>query len=96
MYRNHVAQSWKLNVPKANFRYCVFFDVQTQKRLDAFQEASINDSWNMNGDKSLSEPWIGVTRVALLNTNQPEGFMWVQGRLTKNQVVTTGRGNILP
>ena len=33
----------------------------------------------------LSEPSIGVTRFALLNK---EGQMWIQGRLTKNQVST--------
>ena len=44
---------------------------------------------------SLSEPWIGVTRFALLHTNPPEGYMWFQARLTKNQV-TTRPGSIWP
>ena len=36
-----------------------------------------NDDCNADGDKSLSEPWIGVTRFELLNKDPPEGHMWV-------------------
>ena len=32
----------------------------------------VDDYWNIGGDTSLSEPWIGVTRVALFNINPPE------------------------
>ena len=32
------------------------------------------------GDRSLSEPWICVTRFELPNKNPPEGHVWVQGR----------------
>ena len=33
---------------------------------------TIDDYWKMDGEKSLSEPRTGVTRVALLNKNPPE------------------------
>ena len=36
-----------------------------------------NDYCNTDGDKSLSEPWIGVTRFELLNKDPREGHMWV-------------------
>ena len=68
---------------------------QTKTRSDVLEAATIDDYWNMDGDKSLSEPWIGVTRSALLNTNPPEGYMWIQSRLTKKHV-TTRRGNTWP
>ena len=42
--------------------------------------------WNIDGDNSLSEPWICVTRFELLNKDPSEGHMWVQGRLTKEEV----------
>ena len=58
-------------------------------------EATIDDCWKIDGDKSLSERCIGVTRFELLNKNPPEGHMWVQRRLTKKQV-TTRPGNIWP
>ena len=38
----------------------------------------------------LSELW---TRLALLNKNQPEGYLWVQGRLTKKLVTTISGHN---
>ena len=47
----------------------------------------------MDVEKSVSEPWIGVTRFTLLNKNPPEGYTRVQGRLKKKQV-TTRPGNI--
>ena len=55
---------------------------QAKTRIDVLHEATIDDNWNTDGDKSLSEPWIGMTRLELLNKNPPEGQMWVQGRLT--------------
>ena len=60
----------------------------TRTSLDALQEATIDDDWHMEGDKSKSESWIGETRLALLNNNPPEGYMWVQGRLRRKQATT--------
>ena len=71
-----------------------YFDVQRQTKtsIDVLHEATIDDYWKIDGDRSLSESWIRVTRFALLNKN-PEENMWVQGRLTKKHV-TTRPGNI--
>ena len=70
---------------------------ETNKKqlFDVLQVATIDDFWNVHGDKSLSEPWIGLTRFALRNTNPPDGCMWVQGRLTKD-LVTTRPGHMWP
>ena len=51
-----------------------------------FQDATIDDHWNIDGEKSLCEVWIGVTRFVLLKTNSPLGYVWVYSRLTKQQV----------
>ena len=52
-----------------------YIDVQGQTKtsIDVLHEATNDDKWNI-GDKSLtlSEPWIGVTRFALLNKSPPE------------------------
>ena len=61
--------------------------------LDVLQEAPYDDYWNMDGDKSSSDPWTGVTRFALLNNIPLEGYTWVQGKLTKKHVATRP-GNI--
>ena len=73
--RNHVAPRTKRHVPKEIFQIIVnHTDVQRQTKTSIDHEATIDDNWNI-GDKSLSlsEPWIGVTRFALLNKNPPEG-----------------------
>ena len=81
IYWNHVAPRSKLCVPKDDFPLplnCMDVHRQTKTSLDELQEATIDDHWNMDGDTSLSEPWIGVTRFALLNKNTPERFSWFQ------------------
>ena len=48
------------------FEFFLFSDKQ-KTSLDVLQEATIDDYRNMDGDKALSEPWIRVTRFALLD-----------------------------
>ena len=67
----------------------IYLRVQRDKRKLAFDvpyEATTDDCWNVDGDKSLSESWIGVTRFELLTKNRQEEHLWIQGRLTKKQV----------
>ena len=62
------------------FRWTVFpyllscIDVQRQKTtsIDVLLEATIDEYWNIDGEKSLPEPWIDVTRFELLTKNPPE------------------------
>ena len=70
-----------------------YIDVQrqTQTIIDALQAVTIDDYWNLDGDMSLSQLCFGVTRFALLNTNPPERYVRVQGRLTKKQATTRPR-----
>ena len=81
-YRNHVApRTTKLYAPKDDFPIPLnYIDVlrQTKTSIDVLHETTIDDHWNVDGDTSLSEPWIGVR---------------VQRGLTKTQV-TTRPGNI--
>ena len=80
IYRNHVAPRTKLKVPEDDFpRPLNYNEVQRQTTtsLDVVQEATIDDYWNIDGDKSLSEPWIGGTRFALprkIHQNDIRGF----------------------
>ena len=85
--RNHVAPRTKLFVPQDDcpipLKYIVV-QRQTKTNIDVLREATIDDYWNIDGDKSLSEPC--VTRFEQHNKEPPKGHMWVQGRLTKKQV----------
>ena len=60
---------------------CFTFNVQRQTNtsIDALHEATTDDHWHIDGDKSLSEPWIGVTRFALL-TNKSTRMIFVGSR----------------
>ena len=57
--------------------------------LDVAQEKRIDDKWNVDGNRNLSDTWTGFTRFTLLNETPPKGNMWSGRRLTKIQ--TTSR-----
>ena len=67
-----------------------YFDVirSTHTDLDVAQEKLIDDCWNVDGDRSLSDSWTGFMRFTLLNETPPKGCMWSGGRLTKRQVTS--------
>ena len=72
IYRDHVAPMTKPFVPKDDFPIhlnCIDVQRRTNTRIDVLQVETIDDDWNMDGDKSLSELWVGVTRFAMLHTN---------------------------
>ena len=43
-----------------------------------FKRRPIDDYWNVDGDKSLSEPWIGVPRLEMLNKKHQKNILGVQ------------------
>ena len=61
----------------------------TRTDLDVAQEKRIDDCWNVDGSRNLSDSWTGFTRFQLLNETPPEGYMWSGRRLTTIQ--TTSR-----
>ena len=56
-------------------------------------ERRIDDYWNIDGSKDLSDSWTGFTQFTLLDEKPPDGFLWSGERLTKRQV--TSRPNYL-
>ena len=53
--------------------------------LDVMLEKQIEDHWNVDGKKELSDAWTGFTRFDLLKERPPEGFSWSGWRLTRKQ-----------
>ena len=51
----------------------------THTDLDVAQEKRIDDYWNVDGDRNLSDSWTGFTRFTLLNETPPKGYMWSEG-----------------
>ena len=56
--------------------------------LDVMQESRIDDYWNVDGSRDLSDSWTGFTQFTPLSEKPPEGYMWSGGTLTKRQATS--------
>ena len=52
------------------------------------QESHMDDCWNIDGSRDLSDSWTGFTQFTLLRGKLPEGFLWSGWRLTKRQATS--------
>ena len=48
----------------------------TYTSLDVMSEKSIDDYWNVDGDRELSDTWTGFTRFTFLSEKPPDGYTW--------------------
>ena len=60
----------------------------TQTNLDVKQERRIDDYWNIDWSRDLSDSWTGLTQFTLLEERLPEGCMWSGERLTRKQLTS--------
>ena len=60
----------------------------THTNLDVKQERRIDDYWNVDGSRDVSDSWTGFTQFTLLTEKRPDGYMWTGERLTKKQVTS--------
>ena len=92
IYRHHVEPRVKLCSPREeSFPIALkYIDVSrnTHTNLDVQQEKRIDDYWNFDGSRDLSDPWTGFTQFTLLEEKPPDGYMWSGWRLTKRQVTS--------
>ena len=44
--------------------------------MDVKQEKRIDDYWNIDGSRDLSDPWTGFTQFTILEEKPPDGCMW--------------------
>ena len=90
MYRHHVEPRVKLYSPRdESFPIPLkYIDVSrtTHTNLDVKQENRIDDYWNIDGSRDLSDPWTGFTQFTLLEEEPPDGYMWSGERLTRRQL----------
>ena len=99
IYRHHVEHRVKLYSPREeSFPFPLkYIDVSrtTHTNLDVKQEKRIDDYWNIDGSRNLSDPWTGCTQFTLLEEKPPDGYMWSGGRLTRKQL-TSRPDHLLP
>ena len=48
----------------------------------------IEDHWNVDGSRNLSDSWTGFTRFTSLIETLPKGYLWSGWRLTKIQTIS--------
>ena len=60
----------------------------TQTNLDIVLERRIDDCWNIDGSRDLSDSWTGFTQLTLLEEKPPDGYMWSGWRLTRKQLTS--------
>ena len=80
IYRHHVEPRVKLYSPREEsfpipLKY-IDVSTTTHTNLDVKQEKRIDDYWNIDGSRDLSDPWTGFTQFTLLEEKSPEGFLW--------------------
>ena len=92
IHRHHVEPRVKLYSPREeSFPIPLkIFDVSrtTHANLDVKQEKRIDDYWNIDGSRDLSDPWTGSTQFTLLDEKTPDGYMWSGERLTRKQLTS--------
>ena len=88
LYRHHGEPRVKLYSPREeSFPVPLkYIDVSrtTHTNLDVKQEKRIDDCWNIDGSRDLSDPWTGFTHFTLLEEKPPDGKMWSGERLREN------------
>ena len=89
IYRHHVEPRVKLYSPREeSFPIPLkYIDVSRTARtnLNVKQERRIDDYWNIDGSRDLSDSWTGFTP---LEEKPSDGKMWSGERLTKRQVTS--------
>ena len=78
IYRYHVEPRVKLHSPREeSFPIPLkYIDVSrtTHTNLDVKQEKRIDDYWNIDGSRDLSDLWTGFTQFTLLEEKAPDGL----------------------
>ena len=92
IYRHHVEPRVKLYSPREE-AFAIplkYIDVSrtTHTNMDVKQEKRIDDYWNIDGSRDLSDPWTGFTQFTLLDEKAPDGYMWSGWRLTRKQLTS--------
>ena len=92
IYHHHVEPRVKLYSPREeSFTIpLTYIDVSrtTRTNLDVKQEKRIEDYWNIDGSRDLSDSWTGFTQFTLLEEKPPNGCLWSGERLTRKQLTS--------
>ena len=92
IHRHHVEPRVKHYSPREeSFRIPLkYIDVSrtTHTNLHVMHERRIDDYWNIDESRDLSDSWTGFTQFTLLEEKPPDGYMWSGERLTRKQLTS--------
>ena len=95
IYRHHVEPRVELYSPKEeSFPIPLkYIDVTrtTHTNLDVKQEKRIDDYWNIDGSRDLSDSWTGFTQFTLLDEKPPDGYTWSGGEINEESSLHPGQ-----
>ena len=98
IYRHHVEPRVKLYSPREeSFPIPLkYIDVARtiHTNLDVKQEKRIDDYWNIDGSRDLSDPWTGFTQFTLLEEKAPDGYMWSGGETNEKTAYIQARSSM--
>ena len=98
IYRHHVEHRVKLYSPREeSFPIPLkYIDVTrtTHTNLDVKQEKRIDDYWNIDGSRDLSDPWTGFTQFTLLDEKPPDGYTWSGGEINEKAAYIQARSSM--
>ena len=98
IYRHHVEPRVKLYSPREeSFPIPLkYIDVSrtSHTNLDVKPEKRIDDYWNIDGSRDLSDSWTGFTQFTQLDEKPPEGFMWSGGEIDEKTAYMQARSSM--
>ena len=92
IFRHHVEPRVKLYSPREeSFPFPLkYIDISrtTHTNMDVMRESRIDDYWNIDGSRDLSDSWKAFTQFALFCEKPPKRYKWFGRRLTKRQATS--------
>ena len=93
IYRHHAEPRVKLYVPREETFTIPLLCIDVTRATSATLAPRIDEYWNVEGSRDLSDSWTGFTLITILDEKPPDGYTWFRERLTKKQ--TTSRPDYL-
>ena len=98
IYRHHVEPRVALYSPREeSFPIPLkYIDVTrtTHTNMDVKLEKRIDDHWNIDGSRDLSDPWTGFTQFTLLDEKAPDGIYMVRGEIDEKTAYIQARSSM--
>ena len=62
--------------------------------MDVKQEKRIDDYWNIDGSRDLSDPWTGFTQFTLLDEKALDGYTWSRVEIDEKTAYIQARSSM--